>query len=75
MLLPASHVHCILFHGPNKITLSVCLSVLLHFHCHAYVLCHVEYVTGVFGLYAVHYCYSTGTVELHSCATGIVCCT
>ena len=27
MLLPASHVHCISFHGPNKITLSVCLSV------------------------------------------------
>ena len=26
MLLPASHVHCILFHGPNKIILSVCLS-------------------------------------------------
>ena len=26
MVLPASHVHCILFHGPNKITLFVCLS-------------------------------------------------
>ena len=24
MLLPASHVHCILLHGPNKISLSVC---------------------------------------------------
>ena len=28
MLLPASLVHCILFHGPNKITLSVCLLLL-----------------------------------------------
>ena len=49
LLFSASHVHCIPFHGPNKITLSVCLSVFaINFSVHLLACVSLERLLAVY---------------------------